>query len=50
MAPLRIGKTRVTPCDTVTRKYTFLSLTLGSRSHEMLPVPSTSCHLFSFKV
>ena len=38
--------------DTFTRKYTIcpLTLTLGSRSHESCPEPSTLCDLFSYKV
>ena len=38
--------------DTFTRKYIIwsLTLTLGSRSHKMLPSKLTSCDLFSYKV
>ena len=38
--------------DTFTRKFNIwpLTLTLGSRSHKICPVPSTSCDLFSYKV
>ena len=38
--------------DAYTRKFNFwpLILTLGSRSHEMLPSTYTSCDLFSYKV
>ena len=36
--------------DAFTRKYIIWPLTLGSRSHEIHPVPSTSCDLCTYKV